>query len=129
MAKSREERYQGGCRCGRTRFTARGAPRFVAHCHCKSCRRATGSAFSTWVGFRDEQIEWRGEDRALFASSPGVKRGFCQARGTPLSYQGERWAGETHVTLGAFDKPEDFSPKGDVYTEEALPWARPAGHE
>ncbi len=116
----------GGCLCGRTRFSATGKPRFVANCHCRSCRKATGGAYGTWAGFADTQIEWSGEPRALHESSPGVTRGFCAHCGSPLSYQGARWPGETHVTIGVFDRAEDLVPKGDVYTEEALPWARPA---
>lgn len=114
----------GGCQCGTIRFETGGAPRFVANCHCHDCRKATGAAFATWVGFTDEQISWSGE-RALHASSPGVQRGFCRECGSPLSYQGEKWPGETHLLIGAFDQPEAFTPKGDVFTEDALPFSKP----
>ena len=116
----------GHCLCGAVKFETRGTPRFVANCHCANCRRATGAAFSTWVGFTDDQIIWAGE-RASYASSEGVARGFCKDCGTPLSYQGAKWDGETHILIGAFDQPEDFTPKGDVFTEEALPFSKPPG--
>lgn len=116
---------EGGCGCGRVRYRVEGEPKFVAHCHCADCRAYTGAAFSTWAGYRDEQVRWTGE-RRLFESSRGVKRGFCATCGTPLSYQGERWAGETHLTIGSLDDPAALTPKGDAFAASALPWVRPA---
>jgi hypothetical protein len=112
----------GGCRCGATRFDARGAPKFVGNCHCEDCRRATGAAFSTYVGYLDGDVAWSGAPRKIFESSSGVRRGFCGACGTPLSYQGSKWAGETHLFVGAFDEASDLIPTGDVFSKEALPW-------
>ena len=107
------------------RFEAAGSPKFVSRCHCLPCRKATGAAFSTWVGFRDEQVQWSGA--AFYSSSTGVKRGFCKSCGTPLSYQGEKWSGETHFLIGVFDQPDVFTPQGDVFADEALAWAAPHG--
>lgn len=119
---------EGGCSCGRIRFQAAGEPRFVANCHCTDCRRATSAAFSTWAGFSDDQLTWHGERRE-YASSPGVKRGFCGICGTPLSYQGSKWPGETHILVGTFDKPDAFTPSCDVFVDDALSWARPAARD
>ncbi|MEN0652332.1 MULTISPECIES: GFA family protein [Hyphobacterium] len=116
--------YEGGCGCGAVRYRAVGDPKFVANCHCASCRHHTGAAFSTWAGFRDDQVEWTG-DRSLHESSPGVRRGFCAKCGTPLSYQGEKWPGETHLTLGSLDDPAALTPKGDAFAAEALDWSKP----
>lgn len=114
----------GGCQCGAVRFEARGTPKFVANCHCTDCRKATGAAFSTWVGWADGQVSWSGLERARHQSSRGVLRGFCSACGTPLTYQGENWAGETHIVIGAFDTPDAFTPAGDVFEADALSWVR-----
>jgi hypothetical protein len=112
----------GGCHCSAVRFEARGKPKFIANCHCESCRRATGAAFSTWVGYDSGQVDWSG-DRAIHASSPGVKRGFCAKCGTPLSYSGKKWPKETHLLAGVFDDASDLSPTGDAFAGEKLPWA------
>lgn len=114
----------GRCACGAVTFATEGTPKFVANCHCADCRKATGAAFSTWVGYRNDQVNWIGE-RTLYESSPGVSRGFCRACGSPLTYQGAKWPGETHILIGAFNQPDAFTPKGDVFAGEALPWSRP----
>jgi hypothetical protein len=120
--------HKGGCRCGKVRFEASGAPKFVGNCHCASCRKATGSAYATFVGFNAPQVTWVAGAPAYYASSPGVSRGFCAECGAPLTYAGENWAGETHILIGAFDSPENYAPTGEVFTDEALAFAyeRPA---
>lgn len=117
------ETRKGGCQCGAVRFTAEGAPKFVGNCHCTDCRKATGAAFSTYVGYRSERVTWSGDERKLSESSSGVRRGFCGKCGSPLSYQGEKWAGETHLFIGGFDDPTGLVPTGDVFSHEALAWA------
>ena len=117
------EIHMGGCQCGAVRFETTGEPKFVCNCHCQSCRQATGAAFSTWVGFEDAQVRWLTRPPAFYASSPGVKRGSCSACGTPLTYAGDKWPGETHFLIGVFDDDRAFTPSKEVFTEDALGWA------
>ncbi len=116
--------HEGGCLCGALRFEARGRPLWVAHCHCQSCRRNTGSAFATFVGFANEGFAYVAGAPKTYASSPGVTRGFCGACGTPLTYQAERYPGEVHVYVCTLDRPQDFVPRAHVHTGEQLPWLR-----
>ena len=113
---------QGRCLCGNVQFKTSAAPLWVGHCHCKSCRRNTGSAAATFVGVADSAIEFiQGEPR-IYSSSPGVHRGFCTDCGTPLTYEADRFPGEVHIYLGTFDHPERFTPQFHVYYEERVPW-------
>ena len=123
MTKDADIVHKGGCQCGAVRFEASGTPKFVCKCHCNSCRKATGAAFSTWVGFKNEQVSWLTKEPSFYESSPGVQRGFCPACGTPLTYAGKNWAGETHFLVGVFDNPGVFTPDKDVFTDDALDWA------
>jgi hypothetical protein len=118
--------HDGGCMCGRIRFSFGGTPRFVATCHCAPCRRWTGAPMTTYVGGRDEEVSWSGAAPAIYESSPGVERLFCPQCGTALAYRGAKWAGETHLLLGAFDAPDAFTPTRDVFVDEALAWLKPA---
>jgi hypothetical protein len=115
---------EGGCHCKVVRFRANAEPKFVSRCHCDSCRRTTGGAFSTWVGFRADDVEWTAGPPIFYASSIGVKRGFCRSCGTPLSYESDKWPGERHFLIGVFDEPAAFTPTGDYLKEEALLWVK-----
>ena len=112
----------GRCLCGAVRFTAEGEPLWVVHCHCHSCRRNTGSALATFVGFPRARVRYTQGTPATYASSPGVTRSFCAACGTPLSYESERAPGEIHLYVSTLDRPEDFPPQKHVFFAERIPW-------
>jgi hypothetical protein len=112
----------GGCLCGAVRFQADGPPNWVAHCHCSSCRRATGAPMTTFAGFARERVTFVRGAPKTFNSSPGVTRGFCGACGTPLSFQGERWPGELHLFVATFDDPAQLTPQAHVNIAQRVPW-------
>jgi len=115
---------RGRCHCGAVRFVATMPSRFVAHCHCASCRRAHGAAFVTWAGFPSAQIrvvEGAGH-MVAHESSPGTRRSFCRLCGTKLFFSSTRWPGETHVVLAAFDEPVDRAPGGHAFWAEHVSW-------
>jgi hypothetical protein len=112
----------GRCLCRAVTFVARGEPRWVAHCHCESCRRATSSAIATYAGFAAGNVEWTGERPAEYRSSPGVIRRFCRTCGSPMSFEGERWPEEIHLFVPSFDQPEMFKPQCHVHVGEQLRW-------
>ena len=77
---------------------------------------------SAFAGFERAQVSLTKGQLATFASSPGVKRGFCSTCGSTLTYEGDRWPTEIHFHVGAFDMPQDFPPTGHAFVEERLPW-------
>lgn len=117
-----EDVHTGGCLCGAVRITASGAPNWVAHCHCATCRRASGGPFATFAGFAREAVEIAGEAYRRFPSSPGVRRGFCRKCGASISYESERWPGEVHILVGVMDAPGDFVPQAHVFSSAKLSW-------
>lgn len=119
--------HEGGCLCGGIRYRADGEPKWVAYCHCRSCRRATGGPVSAYAGLLRERFTWLTGEPARFESSPGVVRTFCKRCGTSLSYEGERWPGEIHVHIGTFDAPERLPPIGHAYASERIPWVEIVG--
>lgn len=101
---------QGGCMCGEIRFRAVGEPESVPYCHCGDCRRWSGAPVSLFVAFRVERVEFLLGELAVYESSPGVRRSFCERCGASLVYEDERLPGEVYVLIGAFDEPERFRP-------------------
>jgi len=116
------EVHTGGCLCGAVRFEARGPAKWTGYCHCNSCRKHTGAPVSAFAGFERSAVTFTAGLLAVFASSPGVKRGFCSVCGSTLTYEGDRWPSEIHFHVGAFDAPQDFAPKGHAFVEERVPW-------
>lgn len=116
------EPHAGGCLCGAVRFAFEGVPLWVAHCHCRSCRRNTGAAVATFVGVRRDQFVYTKGMPVGYESSPGVRRSFCGVCGTPLVYEAARCADEIHINIGAMDEPERFAPASHVHVAERIAW-------
>ena len=117
--------HQGGCLCGEIRYTIHGDPDWSAHCHCRSCQRATGAAFTTWVGLESKNFEITEGEMKVCNTSPGVERGFCGDCGTSLTYVAEEgWPGQISILAPTLDNPEIASPARHVYVDHQLPWIK-----
>lgn len=117
------ESLEGGCRCGAVRYRTHGTPFKSAYCHCQDCRSATSALVQAWLMFDGERIEFTRESPKKYASSPGVKRGFCAHCGTPLWWEG-RWHDTPMqmVPIGTLDDPTVYPPDRHASINERVPW-------
>lgn len=119
------ETHAGGCLCGAVRYRLNSAPTYAGNCHCPSCVKATGGAFTTWVGAKAEDFEvTRGEIRTC-ETSPGITRGFCGTCGSSLTYVNqEGWPGVVSVTASTLDDPSVAKPTVHVWVSTRMPWVK-----
>lgn len=110
-------RLTGGCQCGAVRFACERLGR-ASICHCRMCQKAFGNLFAPLVTAHD--LVWTRGAPTWFQSSARVRRGFCAACGTPLTYQ---YAGSpVDVAICALDTPDAALPVIQVGTEGKRPW-------
>lgn len=114
----------GRCFCGDVTYRADAQPKWQAHCHCESCRRATSAGFSSYFCIRDGHWQWTGKAPATYASSPGVWRDFCPRCGAQMAYRATRYPDEIHFHAMTLDDPASFRPTAHVHTDEQLPWVQ-----
>lgn len=91
--------YKGACMCGAVRFEARGEPLRTGMCHCTTCRRNTGSAFTVYAVFPAARLRMLGDETGSYATSEHLTRHFCRVCGAPAFVE-ER--GEMIRALGRF---------------------------
>jgi hypothetical protein len=113
-----EARLTGGCQCGAVRFAVTGKLGRPSICHCRMCQKAVGNAFAPLV--TAPGLTWtRGAPRH-FRSSNKVRRGFCAACGTPLTYEPDGLPPE--IAICALDDPARVAPVLQIGLESRLPW-------
>ena len=113
-------RHTGGCQCGAVRFAVEGELGRPSICHCRMCQKAFGSFFGPFVTAKARQFVWTRGAPTYFQSSNKVKRGFCKACGTPLTYE---WSERSvELAIGAFDDPAELKPLVQLSPETAMPW-------
>ena len=111
--------HAGGCQCGAVRFRVTGTLEDASICHCRMCQKAFGGYYAPLVGTRGAVLEWTRGAPAHYQSSNLVRRGFCAACGTPLSYEAPDGVA---LAAGAFDDPATLPPRIQYGIEGRLPF-------
>lgn len=106
----------GGCQCGAVRYTCESFGR-ASICHCRMCQKAVGGFFAPLV--TGHGLKWTRGEPKYFQSSNLVRRGFCGACGTPLTYES---SDIIEVTIATLDNPQEAPPTIQVNHNDRLPF-------
>ena len=65
----------GGCLCGAVRYEVRGEPARFYHCHCRRCRKASGTGHASNIMLKPGEVTWlQGADRRVRYKLPEAER-------------------------------------------------------
>ena len=125
--------FAGGCGCDRLRYAVTGRPLLVTLCHCTTCQRRTGSAFSMnmLVLREDFKIEkGKSVTRDLKTGSNNINRHhFCEECLVRTHTEPARNPHLTFVRPGTLDITQDVNPIAQIWTRSAMPWSIREGVE
>lgn len=116
----------GSCLCGRVAYEVDAPPGPIIHCHCQTCRKTHGSAFSSLTNVPRERFRFvKGEELLnAFESSPGKLRKFCSRCGSHIV--AERTGQPTVLLrLGCLDTPIEDKPRCHIWRSDAASWYDP----
>ncbi len=116
----------GSCLCGQVRYEVDGELGGLVHCHCRTCRKAHGSAFSSVAAVPKASFRWVTGEALLksFESSPGKFRSFCMNCGSHIV--ANRPAQPTILLrLGCLDTPAPGQPKCHIWRSDGASWYDP----
>lgn len=118
--------YTGGCLCGALRYEAFGELIGSGHCYCADCRRASGSGFVPFMGFKADAVRFSGEARQF--RSPAASGGDAVRNSCPicmsLVFGGEIGKTDLHTLYaGSLDDPSRFHPTIAIFTAGRPAWA------
>ncbi len=115
--------FEGGCLCGAVRYVIERRHLNAMHCWCGMCRRAHGTAFSTHVVARPEQVRWIGAaSLSTFASSGRGRREFCPDCGTHLRVHGQTGDDTIAVPAGTLDGDPPITLLGHMFLADRVHW-------
>src|SRR5437870_888345 len=116
------------CACGQLSILCRGAPTFVAMCHCQQCQRRSGSVFAVNAVFPKSQTTPSGTAKTFSRtgdSGRAVTFHFCPECGTSVFWDLEARADSYGVAVGSFADPTFGPPARAVWAENMHEWAAP----
>ncbi len=120
-----DRRFTGGCLRGALRYEAVGAPRYMGHCYCADCRKASGGGFIPFMGFDADQLSFSGPTRTFTcraASGGPSTRNFCPSCSS-LVFGGIVGETDSHtIYAGSLDDPSAFPPQVQFGSEGRMAW-------
>lgn len=112
----------GSCLCGRVTYEISGRVGDIVHCHCRTCRKAHGAAFSSVAAVLDENFKLVGREQLKsYQSSSGKHRYFCSNCGTQVYAKRD---GTKHIILrlGSLDDDPGVKEKTHIWLSQKASW-------
>ncbi len=116
--------HTASCLCGGVRMHVSEIRGRRVLCHCRSCRKSSGSAYGANVSVPADGFGVVAGDALLrsYESSPGKHRFFCSVCGSQLFARSARWPGLVRLRLGALDTPYAEPHAGHGFVADKAAW-------
>jgi hypothetical protein len=112
----------GSCLCGKVKYQISGKVGDIVHCHCRTCRKTHGTAFSSVAAVADKDFKLSGSEvLSYFESSKGKKRYFCSNCGTHV-YAKRDETNQLILRLGSLDDDLDSKEKSHIWVSQKANW-------
>ena len=116
--------HKGSCLCGSIRYEVNGALSEFGYCHCRSCRKASGSAHGANIGVARKDLTLSDSNGYLkeFESSPGKLRAFCGHCGSPIFAYLRSNPEVVRIRLGTLDTALGKTAKAHTFVSDKADW-------
>ncbi len=115
----------GKCLCGAVSYTCEDEPVFTGNCHCKDCKKSSGSGYAPALFVPEDSVAITGEVK-YFESQGGsgnmIARGFCPNCGSQLFGKPSVIPGMLGIRAGSLDDTSAYKPQSDIFTSSAEAW-------
>lgn len=115
---------RGSCLCGGIKFEIDGAVMMSRYCHCKNCRKFSGTAQAAWGLVNAADFKQTVSDSALkkFDAGSGSLRTFCSSCGSSLWFEPQNMPDFLGIALGAIDEGEVSAPEAHLWVGSSPDW-------
>ena len=116
----------GSCLCGAVQYEISGEPKKFYHCHCRRCRKASGTGHASNLLIKPGSIKWiKGEELIRAYKIPEAKR-FTSQFCTVCGSQVPRYVKETDfivIPAGSLDDEPAFQPQARIFWDSRASWS------
>jgi hypothetical protein len=116
---------KGSCQCGAITYTVDGEPLFTYACHCGSCQKRTGSAFSLGLVIATESLDVKGALTSWSRiSDEGATntRYSCASCGNIIYGIGDTSPEVAKLQPGTLEDTSAVAPDVHMWTVKKQPW-------
>ena len=116
--------HLGSCLCGTITYQISGEIGDGYFCHCKRCRKASGSAFASNARIAPDQFKvltGQASLKSYYHPASGLTRKFCAECGSPIVSE-RTMPAMMAVRLGTLDTPLTRRPVGHIFVDSKAEW-------
>jgi len=74
------------------------------------------------MDFKKDQVHWEGKEPFEYESSEYIRRGFCPACGSSLSYRSTQHPDYFTLSIASLDEPDLVKPNYHIHTSSQVNW-------
>lgn len=116
---------QGSCQCGAVTYTVSAEPLFIYACHCHSCQKRTGSAFSLGLVIPTDTLDLKGTLTPWSRESEQGNtntRYSCASCGNIIYGIGDTSTELAKLQAGTLEDTSEVEPEVHMWAENKQPW-------
>ena len=119
--------YKGSCGCGQVNYSIADKPIFTQACHCKDCKKSTGSSFVIHSTVHEDDLTINGKvDSTELSTGSGAGRRvyFCTNCGTYLYCKYNIVGAQRIVAIRSktLNNPDQFPPEAHIFVKDKDQW-------
>ena len=117
------ENLKGSCACGKVNYIITDKPLFTQACHCKDCKKSTGSSFVIHTMIFEEDLKVIGEISSTelpSGSGKGYRAYFCINCGVYLYCKYKVSVGRFAIRTATLDNV--IAPQAHIFVKDKDPW-------
>tara|TARA_Y100000741_G_C18172975_1_gene526075 strand:+ start:448 stop:909 length:462 start_codon:yes stop_codon:yes gene_type:complete len=113
----------GSCSCNNVSYIINNKPLFTQACHCKNCKKSTGSSFVIHTMIFEDDLVVKGEVSSTelpTGSGKGYRAYFCIKCGVYLYCKYNVAKGRIAIRSATLEKP--IEPQAHIFIKDKDPW-------
>lgn len=118
--------FSGSCLCGEVRYEITGEARRFYHCHCRRCRKMSGTGHASNVLVAPGSVRWlSGEELIAVYKVPEAERfatWFCSRCGGQLP-RIVKESGMAVIPAGSLDSDIPLQPQARIFWDSRASWS------
>ena len=119
--------YEGSCACGQVNYSIIEKPYFTQACHCKDCKKSTGSSYVIHSMIHEDDLSIDGEldfTELPTGSGVGQQSYFCSKCGVYIFCKYKIAEPEKRIALRTktLNDHNRFPPEAHIFVKDKDPW-------
>ena len=114
----------GNCLCNKVSYSCNAEPTAIFNCHCKDCRKATGSVFGTNLFFSENNVEINGElssFKHISDTGSTMTKFFCPCCGSLMFGKNSSKKNLISIRAGTVDQINKIKPTINIFMDSKIP--------